>query len=159
MEDMDHTKQKVLHHGICTDSTGACTRSYVHAKGLDWAFTQWYSMKVMPGGGGASRSTDLAGKCSVIYQSHPVDEGFCGSCGNVLAFRSVEPVLGNCPKCSRQYNDGDLSQSFCSRCGDPIEITGQNRTEAERHRSLVELFELLPKLRENGYVSTHYRSE
>jgi hypothetical protein len=160
MESPDPKKLKELHYGICTDSTGACSRSYVHARGIDWAFTQWYSLKMMPGGGGGGpRSTDLEIKSRNVYQGHPITEGFCGSCGSALAFSSPKPLLGHCPKCSRQYNDGDLSQNFCPECGEPIAIGDANRTAAARHRELMELLNLLPKLKEYGYVDTHYVAE
>jgi hypothetical protein len=160
MESPDPKKLKELHYGICTDSTGACHRSYVYGRGIDWTFMQWYSLKMMPGGGGGGpRSTDLEIKCENVYQGHPITEGFCGSCGSALAFSSVKHSLGHCPKCSRRYNDGDLSQNFCPECGEPIAISDANRTAAARYRELRELLDLLPKLKENGYVATHYATE
>jgi hypothetical protein len=160
MESPDRKKLKELHHGICTDSTGACSRSYVHARGIDWAFTQWYSLKMMPGGGGGGpRSTDLEVKCGNVYQGHPITEGFCGSCGSALAFSNPKPSLGHCPKCSRLYNDSDLGRNFCPECGEPIAINDTNRTAAGRHRELTELLNLLPRLKESGYVASHYTAE
>jgi len=160
MSGSDSKKLGELHHGVCTDPTGACPRSYIRGQGIDWTFTQWFSGQSLPGGGGAGpRSMDLEIKCRSLYQGHPTTEGFCGSCGSPLAFDSAKPSLGRCPGCHREYHEGDLNQNFCVECGKPVEIEEEARVVAARHRDIKKLLGILPSLKEHGYVATHYQME
>jgi polyisoprenoid-binding protein YceI len=49
---MNSTPTKEVHYGVCSDATGVCSSSYLKGSNLSDAFTGWYSIKMLPGGGG-----------------------------------------------------------------------------------------------------------
>jgi hypothetical protein len=125
------------------------------------ALDRWFSGAALPDSGGVSnahRSSYVEDMCRTVIKASASPEGYCDSCGSAMVFSSSpppQPSLGNCPSCDRQYNEGNIRHNFCTACGAPIEIEASFKERIAAHRTIMEIFAAVPKLKEYGYLSTH----
>jgi hypothetical protein len=144
-----------IFYGVCSDSTGACSLTYLKALEIVQGFKHWVGMISLPGGGGGGfnqLNPTLKQACVGAFQKHQRPIGFCRKCGLPLAFKSVAPKLGDCPNCHREYRDGDLEQTFCGECGTPVSIDDAIREQMEMHKILREIESTIPELKRYGYL-------
>jgi hypothetical protein len=145
------------HYGICTNSTGACTRSYLHARDIKDGFSLWLSGALVDGTEALDvpRNLSLERACRAFFQIQPIPKGYCDSCGTALGFASVPsipPQLGICLECRQAYAEEDIGRNFHKPCGAPVVIEDEVKQRLAAYQAIAEILAILPQLKECGYL-------